>query len=310
VEYASIDANREDPRSIQRDWMTYGDQELKNLARSNLGPLVAIGDQKATQFFAALASKFDPEALHTYESIFTSWGGDVRERSVDMKKGQVRPRIISVEPDTSGEHRNYGSWNPRESDPTVYARVEYLDENAPITDQGKESCRTILKNLKVVFTYAPMNLLYYQATFPAKSTKTLTVSYKQYAYADTGDPKSYQIAYVVHPASMWKDFGPINLEADTPEGIPLRASIDCIPAGTVEREIRDGRTGDMVKVKCDAHKAILTEKTGELFMAVDGEAWDKATKQVADAKRPKEIIPASPPVAPSAAAPGTVRPAK
>ena len=70
----------------------------------------------------------------------------------------------------------------------------------------------MLKNLPVVFTFAPMNLLYYRVEFPPKATRVVAVSYKQYCYLDTKAPQSYQLAYVLHPASLWDSFGPINLK--------------------------------------------------------------------------------------------------
>ena len=112
----------------------------------------------------------------------------------------------------------------RGHDPTIYARVDYLDPKAKISDAEKASCRAILKNLPVIFTFAPMNLLHYRVKFGAGSTNTVMVEYQQFAYADTRGPKSYQLAYVLHPASLWDDFGPINLEVIVPEGVAFRAS--------------------------------------------------------------------------------------
>ena len=71
------------------------DAELDELKDANLGPLAAIGEQKATQFFAQLASRFDEKAGSDYEAIFAAWGGDVRERSIDLATGQLRPREMT-----------------------------------------------------------------------------------------------------------------------------------------------------------------------------------------------------------------------
>ena len=53
---------------------------LDELKLANLGPLAAIGEQKATQLLAQLASRFDKDAGARYEALFAAWGGDVRER--------------------------------------------------------------------------------------------------------------------------------------------------------------------------------------------------------------------------------------
>jgi hypothetical protein len=146
--------------------------------------------------------------------------------------------------------------------------VDYFDENVNIGEAEKAACKNILKNLPVVFTFAPMNLLHYQVKFPAKTTKVLSVTYAQYAFADTRAPRSYQLAYVVHPASLWRDFGPIHLEVRVPTGIPFKSSVKCEKAAAVENNVRLGQPTPF-----DVYRAELREKTGELFLAVDGEAW-------------------------------------
>ena len=50
----------------------------------------------------------------------------------------------------------------------------------------------------------------------------MTVSYSQYAYADTRGSGSYQLAYVLHPATLWKEFGPIHVKVELPKGIACR----------------------------------------------------------------------------------------
>jgi hypothetical protein len=276
VEYASLDFGEFKTHPWDRDRMAWGwsgDKELNELMNANLGPLAAIGEQKATQFFAQLAGRFDPKAAATYETIFSAWGGDVRERSVDLKTGDVRPREVVIDSAalTSSDHGYI-------SDPTIYARVDYLDPKAKISESEKESCKAILKNLPVIFTYAPMNILHYRVSFPAKSTQTLTVSYGQYAYSDTHAPSSYQLAYVVHPASFWQDFGPINLEVAVPQGVPFRASLPCLNGGVQERQVsRD--SGE--KIPCEIYRAQLKQKTGEIYLAVDAEAWKNGGDKVA-----------------------------
>ena len=247
---------------------------------ANLGALVAIGEQKATQFFAQLASCFDPTARATYESLFSAWGGDVRERSVDLSTGEVRPREIRIDPEDLRKDGSGLPAPPIDLDPTIYARVDYLDPLAPILESERASCETILKNLPVIFTLAPMNLVHYRVEFPARSTQKLAVSYRQYAYRDTKEPASCQLAYVLHPASLWKDFGPIHLEVAVPPGVPFRSSVECRSEGTAEREIPNtwkGVTGapGAPKRTFAIHRATLTEKTGELFLAVDADAWEK-----------------------------------
>jgi len=248
--------------------------ELGQLAYANLGRLAAIGEQKTTQLFAELASRFDPSVKPAYEAIFTAWGGDVRERSVDLQTGQVRPRELSLDPKLSSE----ALAGAGAADPTIYARTEYINPNAGLTEGEEASCEAVIKNLPVTFTFAPMNLLHYTAKFPARSTRTLTVSYKQFAYADTREPASFQLAYVVHPASLWKEFGPIELEVAVPEGLGVRASVPCREAGVEERELpKDlpGITPDKTKVKVALHRTTVTQKTGELFLAVDADGWKK-----------------------------------
>ena len=127
----------------------------------------------------------------------------------------------------------------------------------------------------MIFTFAPMNLLHYRVEFPPDSIQTLTVSYKQYAYKDTREPAGYQLAYVVHPASLWKEFGPINLEVAVPEGVSFKASVPCKNGGIEERKLPDGfsHRDKSSKYRFAIYQASLTEKTGELFLAVGADAW-------------------------------------
>jgi hypothetical protein len=276
VEYASMElgqvAGGVPDASFHSYWGNIG--ELSQLAYANLGRLAAIGEQKTTQLFAELASRFDPSVKPAYEAIFAAWGGDVRERSVDLRTGQVRPRELSLDPKLSSE----ALAGAAAADPTIYARMEYINPNAGLTEGEKASCEAVIENLPVTFTFAPMNLLHYTAKFPASSTRTLTVSYKQYAYADTREPGSFQLAYVVHPASLWKEFGPIELEVAVPEGLGVRSSVACREAGVEEREVPKNLPGinpDKTKVKVALHRATVTEKTGELFLAVDADGWKR-----------------------------------
>jgi hypothetical protein len=278
VEYASLDFGKirsHPPDRGGAGWWWGSDKELNKLMNDNLGPLSAIGEQKATQFFAQLACCFDHKTAAAYEAIFAAWGGDVRERSVDLKTGKLRPREVTINPKVLNKKP---SLFPAIADPTIYARVDYLDSNANITKAERASCKAILKNLPVIFTFAPMNILHYHVKFPAKSIQTLRVSYSQYAYSDTRSPSSYQLAYVVHPASLWQEFGPINLEVAVPDGIRFRASVPCRNGGVEERP---SRSPNSEKLRFSIYKAILKDKTGELYLAVDADLWNKHRRQVA-----------------------------
>jgi hypothetical protein len=266
VEYASLEFGgniKSYPSDRDRAWMNWvNDEQLKKLVNENLGPLSAIGEQKATQFFAKLADCLEPGAGAAYEAIFSAWGGDVREKAVDMMTGRVRPREIDV---TVPGNIHVAAT----ADPTIYARVDYLDENAKITDAEKESCREILNNLPVIFTFAPMNILHYRVNFAAESTQTLSVRYRQYAYQDTRGPASYQLAYVVYPASFWDRFGPINLEVAVPEGVDFRGSVACEKTRVEERQIAQLPN----KVKYAIYTAVLNDKKSELLLAIDADNW-------------------------------------
>jgi hypothetical protein len=312
VEYASLDFGYdplEHPRDLWDAKWWAAPSDLEKLKKTHLGPLTAIGEQKATQFFAQLASRFDKTAGSNYEAIFAAWGGDVRERSLDLTTGQLRPREITL-PETTDRAPKPSARLPQPpgsivatgnltspapdmrltADPTVYARVDYLDPNAKLTKEEKASCQAILQDLPVVFTFAPMNLLYYQAKFPAKSTRMVRVSYRQYAFADTRGSGSYQLAYVLHPATLWQDFGPIHLTLNVPEGVACRASAAVerdehgpISVGDAIRSDSEAAVPHLqtmaMKCRVNTYHATLDkpeQKQGELFVAVDKTAWDKA----------------------------------
>jgi hypothetical protein len=61
--------------------------------------LSALVEQKATQMLARLAARFDRSSVPAYEEIFAAWGGEIRERSVDVTTGEVRPREITAPTD-------------------------------------------------------------------------------------------------------------------------------------------------------------------------------------------------------------------
>lgn len=288
VEYAGLDFGKvkSNPRDRGLVFLFLpGDKQAAELLSSNLGPLSAIGEQKATQFFAQLAARFDQDSTAAYEAIFTAWGGDVRERAVDLGTGKVRPRELAFL-DKANPEKAVGAAGVfgHVYDPTVYARVDYLDPKAKITDAEKAACKAILKNLPVVFTFAPMNLLHYQVAFPAKSKQVIAVTYSQYAYADTAGngAASYQLAYVLHPASLWDDFGPINLRVRAPEGVPCRASVPTkkVPMKAAA-DVAASKPSGRGLPPLEAYEATLVEKadkTGELFVGLGKAEWDALFK--------------------------------
>ena len=269
VEYASVDLGK--PMVYPVDGTRYWtrDSKLNKLRNSNLGPLGAIGEQKTTQLLAQLARRFDARAAAAYESIFKAWGGNVRERSVDVQTGKLRPREVSRKGKGAGR------------DPTIYARVAYLNPHARITPAERHACKQILKNLPVVFTFAPMNLLYYQVEFPAGATRLVTVSYQQHAYVDTRKRRSYQLAYVLHPASLWRRFGPINLKIFLPAGVPMKASVPYTrdkkrakaPHGSNWLFSSPRQKGDPPMVSYSATLTRPEQKKGELFVGIDAGKW-------------------------------------
>lgn len=234
--------------------------------------VAAIGEQKTTQWLVGLAQRLSPDSAQSYEAMFAAWGGDVRERSLDLHTGQVRPREITLE--TEGGPGLFRSVLPH-TDPTVYARVDYLEANKNLTAEERAAWQAVLKNLPVVFAFSPMNLLHYRVAFQPGQVRTVSVNYKQYAYLDTGSPHSYQIAYVVHPASLWDVFGPIQLTVTVPEGVkPLASS----PLTKVPQALSNvaNAAATAPGSKLDSYAATLHEKTGELFIGINVEEWKRA----------------------------------
>ena len=273
VEFASLDLGAARSHPADRDYIGHwiGGPDASKLLGENLGVLSAIGEQKATQFLAHLAGRFASDTAAGYETIFKAWGGDVREHVIDLTTGKVRPRELTVSDDAlTAPQRGIGPF-----DPTIYARVDYLDPKAKINERERASCRAVLKNLPVVFTFAPMNLIHYESPFLAKSTRTLTVTYQQYAFQDTGEPASYQLAYVVHPASLWDRFGPINLEVLAPDGVTLAASVPVKRADTsAAPEVRGNIHGE--KLTYATYHATIKKKTGELLLGINAAGWQRA----------------------------------
>lgn len=282
IEFIGVDLGKPPVRQppFEVSMLFTRDPSLSQLASANLGPLAAIGEQKATQLFAQLAGRFDAKASADYEAIFAAWGGDVRERSLDIESGELRPREYEAPTNIGG--------NPT-GDPTLYARMDYLDENASLTDVEKASCKSILKNLPVTFTFAPMNLLYYRVTFAPQAEQIVTVNYGQYAYVDTRVPATLQVAYVVHPASLWKEFGPIELRVLAPEGVRAKASVLLESAGTTV--VNDASLAHLrpLPVTFTEHRGMVNDKTGELFVAIHADDWREHTA------KPGEVSETKPP---------------
>ena len=91
-----------------------------------------------------------------------------------------------------------------------------------------------------------------------------------------------------------------------PHDVALRASVDC--EKQAERvtapkagEKPEGRTISPNEVGNDLYRVTLKEKTGELFLAVDAAAWNKAADVKAAAPVPSPVSPQK--VLPKAAAP-------
>ncbi|MFH1437721.1 MAG: hypothetical protein ABIJ56_18585 [Pseudomonadota bacterium] len=296
-EYAGLDFSKAVSYPKDREmgsWAT--DAELQKVSNANLGALSAIGEQKATQLLARLATCFDPAAGPSYESIFSAWGGDVKEQSIDLRTGKVRQREFSLpksaeqgaaQAQAKPEKNQEAANNPpalivAATDPTIYARVDYLDENAGLSGAQEASLKNILKNLPVVFTFAPMNLLYYRVKFKAKSKRLVTVSYSQYCYSDTADPASFQLAYVLHPASLWKKFGDINVEVRVPKSVKPVCSFPLEKDGNKKGDKKsEDAAGDVYRaaIKDDG------DKTGELFLGFGQDTWKAATKKKTKAKK-------------------------
>lgn len=247
------------------------DKSVVEATRETAWATCRIGEQKATQWLTCLAKRLDPSTANSYEAVFAAWGGDVRERSVDMLTGSIRPRQISAESGLAPTDRRLPV---RDSDQTVYARVDYLDPRANLAPDQKAAWESVVQNLPVVFTFAPMNLLYYRVGFAPQSTRTVKVTYRQFAYLDTASPESYQIAYVLHPASLWKSFGPINLTVEVPEGVVPVSSVPLKRYHVIANPNHvGGFAADFV-----LYSSVVTQKTDELFVGINADQWDDALR--------------------------------
>jgi hypothetical protein len=266
VEYAVLDLGPESKTLPLRapgdvlDW-----DALKKVTLANLGALRAIGEQRATQFFAQLASRFDPDAAASYEAIFEAWGGSVRERAVDLRTGAVRPRQVVI--DRKLFEKPKGS-HPTEEELTLYLRVDKYEEKEPVSPRAEATCKRILKNLPVVFTFAPMGLVHCRAQFRPRTRHTLSIRYGQQAYVDTKGTRTYQVSYISQPANLWDSFGPMHVEFRTPYGVQGRASVP-LDDPTVEKAHPKGER--YVATYCTTLEGT---KPRELIFAVDADAWE------------------------------------
>lgn len=93
---------------------------------------------------------------------------------------------------------------------------------------------------------------------------------------------NYQLAYVLHPATMWQEFGPIHLTVRLPKGVRCSASAAIrktgeeavAPASVLAKK---GYSAVVFQAPLDVYEATLTraeEKRGELFIGLDKPAWE------------------------------------
>jgi hypothetical protein len=244
-------ATNEDPDKMgkNRRYYLFSNVYMEHLYES---PLKAIGEEKITQLLSHVASCIDSQKVMNYERIFSAWGGDVRERSIDLKTGAVRPRVFNL----------IGKGLQNE---TIYTRINSLSDTT-LSPEDRELLNSIINNLPVVFTFAPMTLLHTRVTFQSKKTQRLIFNYGQFLYEDNADPRSVQLAYVVHPASFWDTFGPINLEISIPPGVVLKASVPL------------KRKPGQESQKPEQYAGEVRDKTGELFIGLDHASWQKSLK--------------------------------
>lgn len=297
VEYTSVDFTDLVDQSVPstEDWRFGPEGEFPHNALAAwsarlLGPLTAIGPEKATQLFAELATQFDPSVRATYEAIFAAWGGDIRQQAIDLPTGAVRPRQNSSLTGQPVSGSRYAM-----TAPNVFVRIEELEKVDWLSKAERTSCQSLLRNLPVTFTFAPMNLIHYHVSFPARATRTVRVAYSQHPYIDTGSPGSYQIAYVLHPATFWDHFGPIELTVSAPNGITCRASTPITPA--TEAELRNLPPGVLTDANITVYRTTLTkpdEKRGELFVAIDQTDWLNMVRRSPGRARNTQVQPAPP----------------
>jgi hypothetical protein len=248
--------NAAGPRPRHQIFADQVDFELGSLGedstRYHMGALSSMGELKATQLLSHVAARLAPGASTDYQRLFTAWGGDVREQAVDPGTGVLRPR------------RDEGKGSAFDENASLYARLDYFQPNTIMQPARRQACERIVKNLPVVFTFAPMNIIRTELTFPARSTRVVTYDYSQFSFDDLGPPASHQLAYVVHPASFWKTFGPISVTVQAPQGVPVRASIPMRKAAPHTPSLPAGFV---------AFTGELREKTGELYLSVDCDKW-------------------------------------
>ena len=75
---------------------------------------------------------------------------------------------------------------------------------------------------------------------------------------------------MVHPASLWGEFGPINLTIKAPDEAKVAASVPLAVGDTYDRNIA------RQTVRYATYTGTVEDKSGELFVAVVAENWHNA----------------------------------
>ena len=101
----------------------------------------------------------------------------------------------------------------------MYARIDYLDPNAKVTKDEKDfvpgdSRKESPGGVRVCPDESDSTT---RSSSQPITLAWVTVSYPQHAYADTRGSGSYQLAYVLHPATLWREFGPIHVTVQVPK---------------------------------------------------------------------------------------------
>jgi len=101
---------------------------------------------------------------------------------------------------------------------------------------------------------------------------------KEYPFTDTRAPRSFQLSYVLHPATMWEEFGPVNLSVFVPKGIGFKSSIP------VSRK-KDSKINGQLFTEYTATLTKHTDKKGELFLGTSYKDWQKLLEKPASNKQ-------------------------
>ena len=202
----------------------------------------------------------------------------MRERAVDLRTGKIRPREVELSADKP--RSGIGGARLREvADPTVYARVDYLDSNSPLPEEDRTIAPSGAREPARGLHVRPDGIAALPSDVPAQGNADRDGEILKYACIDTCDPATYQIAYILHPATLWDEFGPIRLSVHVPKGMACQgvhtAGQERFYAGRGGASAGGNRRG--AEGSMDAYTAALTrkaEKSGQLFIAVEKAAWD------------------------------------